>query len=132
MSTRLILLSSFDSHSLCALRLSSFHYEFRRAVWLRPCIFGCSENTRQMVFEVSSLDNDVDFDAVPQNRVTMIVGRDQTVFWKGCNVTVYDTDSEGKQQITFLESMPDGQMVVRNGVKLYITQGKVKEEDGTG
>jgi hypothetical protein len=79
-------------------------------------------------FEVKPLDHAVDFDSVPDNRVTMIVGKNQMVFWKGCNVTVYEMDSEGRQQIRYLEGVPDGQGVVGTGVKLYITKGKVKEE----
>lgn len=59
----------------------------------------------------------------------MVYGKNQTVYWKGCNVTVYETDSEGMEQITPLKGVPDGQMVVGEGVTLYITQGKVREDE---
>lgn len=78
--------------------------------------------------KISPLDSSVDFSNVPDNRVTMITGKNQTVFWKGCNVTLYEMNNEGKEQITPLKNVPDGQMVVGSGVKLYITQGKIKEE----
>ncbi|KAL4889180.1 hypothetical protein BDV59DRAFT_120994 [Aspergillus ambiguus] len=80
-----------------------------------------------MAFEAKPLDGSVDFNNEPENRVTMIIGRNQMVFWKGCNVTVYETDNDGNEQIRYLENAPDGQGLVGNGVKLYITRGKVKE-----
>lgn len=49
------------------------------------------------------------------------------MYWKECNVTVYEKDSEGNEQTRKLERMPDGQGNVPSGVELYITQGKVKE-----
>jgi hypothetical protein len=64
---------------------------------------------------------------VPNNDVKWIEGRDQCVYWKGCNVTVYEKDNEGNVQTRKLDSMPDGQGKVPSGVELYITQGKVKE-----
>jgi hypothetical protein len=48
------------------------------------------------------------------------------VYWKGCNVTVYEKDSEGKEQTRKLVGMPDGQGRLSSGIKLYITDGKVK------
>jgi len=32
---------------------------------------------------------------VPKNFAIMIKGKDKMVYWKGCNVTVYETDSKG-------------------------------------
>jgi hypothetical protein len=57
----------------------------------------------------------------------MVIGNNQMVYWKGSNVTVYEPDTEGKEQIRCLRGVPDGQGVVESGVKLYITKGKVKE-----
>ena len=57
----------------------------------------------------------------------MITGRGQTVYWKECNVTVYEKDSEGNDHTRKLVSMREGEGIVPSGVKLYITKGKVKE-----
>jgi hypothetical protein len=57
----------------------------------------------------------------------MITGKGQMVYWKGCNVTVYEKDSEGNEQTRKLVGMRDGQGIVPSGVELYITDGKVKE-----
>lgn len=76
-------------------------------------------------FEEKPLESSVKFDDVSENRVTMITGKGQMVFWKGSNVTVYELDSEGKERTRKLVGMPDGQGVIPNGTKLYITQGKV-------
>jgi hypothetical protein len=58
----------------------------------------------------------------------MITGRGQMVYWKGCNVTVLEKDSEGKEQYRKLVGMRDGQGRAEFGIKLYVTDGKVKEE----
>jgi len=58
----------------------------------------------------------------------MITGRGQMVYWKGCNVSVVEKDSEGKEQIRLLIGKPDGQGLLQFGTELYITLGKVKEE----
>lgn len=50
------------------------------------------------------------------------------VYWKGCNVTVYEKDSEGKEQTRKLIGMPNWQGQVPSGTKLYVSLGKVKEE----
>jgi len=50
------------------------------------------------------------------------------VYWKGCNVSVVEKDSEGKEQIRLLIGKPDGQGLLQFGTELYITLGKVKEE----
>lgn len=47
-------------------------------------------------------------------------------YWKGCNVTVLEKDSEGMEQIRKLVGMPDRQGRVASGTKLYVTDGKVK------
>ena len=57
----------------------------------------------------------------------MIIGKGQMVYWKGCNVTVYEKDSEGNEQTRKLVGMRDGQGIVPSGVELYITDGKVKD-----
>lgn len=49
------------------------------------------------------------------------------VYWKGCNVTVYEKDGEGNEQTRKLVGMRDGQGTVPSNVELYITDGKVKE-----
>ena len=57
----------------------------------------------------------------------MVTGKGQMVYWKGCNVTVYEKDSEGKEKTRKLVGMPDGQGMVPSGTKLYVTKGKVRE-----
>jgi len=56
----------------------------------------------------------------------MVTGWGQTVYWKGCNVTVYEKDSEGNEQTRKLVDWPNGKEQVLSGTKLYITQGKLK------
>jgi len=80
-----------------------------------------------MAFKEQDLDSTVGFENVPENKVTMIIGRGQMVYWTGCNVTVYEKDSEGDEQTRKLVGKPDGQGIVDSGTKLYITFGKVKE-----
>ena len=48
----------------------------------------------------------------------MITGKGQMVYWKGCNVTVYETDDKGKEQTRKLVSMPDGEGILPTGAKL--------------
>jgi hypothetical protein len=81
----------------------------------------------RQAFEVAELDKKIDFEKAPANVATMVIGWDQMVYWKGCNVTVYEKDSEGKEQTTKLPDWPNGQMRLRSGTELYITQGKFKE-----
>jgi hypothetical protein len=57
----------------------------------------------------------------------MITGKRMMVYWKGCNVTVYEKDSEGNEQTRKLVGIRDGQGIVEYGTKLYVTDGKVKE-----
>jgi hypothetical protein len=33
----------------------------------------------------------------------MVVGNNQMVYWKGSNVTIYEPDTEGKEQTRLLE-----------------------------
>jgi len=80
-----------------------------------------------MAFEVAELDSTIDFENVAANVATMVTGRGQMVYWKGCNVTVYEKDSEGREQTRKLIGMPNGQGQVPSGIKLYVTDGKVKE-----
>lgn len=58
----------------------------------------------------------------------MVFGHDQMVYWKGCNVTVYEKDSKGKEYTRKLFDMPDGEGRVPIGTKLYVYKGKLKEE----
>ena len=44
------------------------------------------------------LDSTIDFENVPKNRAIMIIGKGIMVYWKGCNVTVYEKDSQGNEQ----------------------------------
>jgi len=81
-----------------------------------------------MAFEEKPLDSTIDFEDVDENRVKMITGNGQMVYWKGCNVTVYEKDSEGKEQTRKLVGMPNGQGIAESGIQLYVTYGKVKEE----
>jgi len=78
-----------------------------------------------MAFQEQSLDSTIDFGNVDENVVTMIPGKGQMVYWKGCNVTVLEKDSLGKDQARKLVGMPDGQGIVPSGTKLYVTDGKV-------
>ncbi|KAK0636098.1 hypothetical protein B0T17DRAFT_503578 [Bombardia bombarda] len=39
------------------------------------------------------------------NDVKWIEGKEQWVYWKGCNVTVYEKDSEGKRQEKVLDML---------------------------
>lgn len=78
-------------------------------------------------FEEKPLDSPIDFSDVPQNRVAIIVGKSQTVYWQWCNVTVYELDEEGKEQTRRLYGMLNGQGVTPLGVKLYVTKGKFIE-----
>lgn len=83
--------------------------------------------TLSQAFTPATLDASISWDDVKDNRAVMITGSGQMVYWKGCNVTVYEKGSDGKQQTTKLESWPDGQGLASQGIKLYITDGKVKE-----
>ena len=57
----------------------------------------------------------------------MVEGKGRMVYWKECNVTVYEKDSDGEERIKKLIGMPNGQGQVPVGTKLYVTDGKVKE-----
>lgn len=80
-----------------------------------------------MAFTPTTLDTSITWTGVGNNRAVMITGRGQMVYWKGCNVTVYETTSDGKEQTTKLENRPEGQGLASPGTKLYITDGKVRE-----
>ncbi|KAK4068819.1 hypothetical protein Purlil1_13719 [Purpureocillium lilacinum] len=73
------------------------------------------------------LSSTVDFDSVAENRVTMITGRGQTVCWKESNVTVLEMDNQGVEHATKLVDMPTGEGILNEGIRLYVTQGKVVE-----
>jgi len=81
-----------------------------------------------MAFKPRNLDGSIDFAIVPENEVNIIEGKNQTVYWKGSNVTVYENDSEGKQQTRKLVNWPEGQGQVPFGTKLYVTAGKVTDK----
>jgi hypothetical protein len=81
----------------------------------------------RQAFEAVQLDSTIDFENVAANVATMVTGWGQMVYWKGCNVTVYEKDGEGNEQTRKLIGMPNGQGRLPSGTKLYVTQGKVKE-----
>jgi hypothetical protein len=58
----------------------------------------------------------------------MVKGKNQMVYWMGCNVTVFEKDTGGKENKRPLYGMPNGQGRLPSGSDLYITKGKVKEE----
>lgn len=64
---------------------------------------------------------------MPANRVTLITGRGQNVYWKESNVSVIEKDSDGQEQTRRLVDMPTGEGVVESGTELYVTDGKVTE-----
>jgi hypothetical protein len=82
----------------------------------------------RQAFEAATLVSTIDWENVAANVAKMVTGRGQMVYWKGCNVTVYEKDGEGKEQTRKLIGMPNGQGWVPAGTELYVTQGKVKEE----
>ena len=81
----------------------------------------------RQAFEAAELDSTIDWKNVTTNVAIMVTGRGQMVYWKGCNVTVYEKDSEGKEKTRKLVGMPNGQGPLPSGTELYITDGKVKE-----
>jgi len=66
---------------------------------------------------------------VSENRVTIIEGRGQMVYWKAANVTVLEKNTKGEEERRWLTEMPDGQGRAEFGTNLYITDGKVQEVD---
>jgi hypothetical protein len=62
------------------------------------------------------------------NVAIMVTGRNQMVYWKGCNVTVYENSSSGIERTIPLKDWPEGQGTVPPGTKLYITDGRLKED----
>lgn len=78
-------------------------------------------------FEPQDLESSIDFDDIPKNMVKMVEGKGKMIYWKGCNVTVYENDSQGKKQIRKLVDWPNGEGQVPFGTKLYITDGKIME-----
>jgi hypothetical protein len=92
-----------------------------------PSVSKMAHLIRRQAFEVAELDPTIDFENALANLATMVIGWGQMVYWKGCNVTIYEKDSEGKEQITRLPHWPSGQIRLQSGTKLYITQGKFKE-----
>ncbi|KAF2245207.1 hypothetical protein BU26DRAFT_522306 [Trematosphaeria pertusa] len=81
-----------------------------------------------MAFEEKPLSTTIDWENVEKNRVRMIYGQGQAVYWRGCNVTVYEKDSEGNDQTRMLVSMPNGEGLIQPGDKLYVTHGQVTEK----
>ena len=78
-------------------------------------------------FEAQPLNPATDFTGADETGVRLIAGHGQMIYWKGCNVSVIEKDSEGEEKATPLHGMSDGQGVVGVGIKLYITYGKVKQ-----
>ena len=74
-------------------------------------------------FEAAELVTKIDWENVPANVATMVTGLGQMVYLKGYNVTVYEKDSEGKEQTR--KPNREGQLL--SGTELYITRGKFKE-----
>jgi len=73
-----------------------------------------------------TVDLTVDFTTVPDNTVKWVQGKGQWVYWKGCNVTVFEKDSEGNRREKVLDILT-GRGMVSPGTQLYCFKGKVKE-----
>jgi hypothetical protein len=58
----------------------------------------------------------------------MIISKSQIVYWKGCNVIVYEKDNKENEQTRKLIDIRDGQGIIPLSIELYITDGKVKDE----
>ncbi len=72
----------------------------------------------------------IDFADTVANTPKWVVGKGQCVYWKGCNVTIIQKDSEGDSKETPLY-LRDGQGTVPEGIELYLSGegGKVKEKE---
>jgi len=81
-----------------------------------------------MAFKEEELDSSIDFNGVETKQVRMIAGRNQMVYWKGCNVTVFERDNGGAENKRPLYGKPDGQGILPIDSRLYVFGGKVKEE----
>jgi len=82
-----------------------------------------------MSFKEQPLDGTIEFGPGTENGYTMILGNGQTVYWKDCNVTVYDRDDEGNRRVRLLtdNDKRSGQGMLDKTDKLYITDGKVRQ-----
>lgn len=61
-------------------------------------------------------------------KTIILVDKSTIVYWKGSKVTVYKKDSEGNEVVRRLYRIPDRQGIVEPGSKLYIKDGRVKQE----
>jgi hypothetical protein len=79
-------------------------------------------------FSPERLNSSIPNSSMQENFAIMIASRNQTVYWKGCNVTVYEYNSNGAERTTQLRDWPNGQGTLPFGMKLYITKGRLREE----
>jgi hypothetical protein len=79
-------------------------------------------------FVAQPLDLTIDFTNADKSRIRLITGKGKMIYWRGCNVSVIETDNEGKESTMPLYGMPNGQGVAAAGTKLYIVNGEVKED----
>jgi len=78
-----------------------------------------------MGFSPETLTGKIDWEKVPDNEVRTINGKNQMVRWRRSNVTVL----ENGQKPVALETFLEGQGRVEVGTVLYISNGKVVEEE---
>jgi len=82
-----------------------------------------------MSFKERPLTTNIYWEKVSKNRFVMIkLGMGEALYWKGCNVTVYEKDDKGNEKPRKLVGMSDGEGVAEGDVKLYVTDGKVTKE----
>lgn len=62
------------------------------------------------------------------NSVSWVKGSGKEVKWKDSDVTVYEKDSDGKVESTFLSGRRDGSLTLKSDMSLYIAGGRIKEE----
>jgi hypothetical protein len=62
------------------------------------------------------------------NGVSWVKGSGKEVQWKDSHVTVYEKDSDGKEQSTYLLGRRDGSLILKSGMSMYIAGGQFKEE----
>lgn len=103
--------------------------EGRTSKWYALHLGVASCLTCHQAFLAAELEATIDWKnvALPPAGYIWVKGRGQMVYWKGCSVTVYETDAEGKVTETRLYGKPEGQGQLFEGTKLYCVQGKVVE-----
>lgn len=83
-----------------------------------------------MAFTEEDLDSSIDFSTGnTESTPKWIEGRGQRVYWRGCYVTAYETDSNGKRGDGISLEKRNGQGTVSPNVELYFAGegGKLKE-----